>query len=657
MATGVMTAPEGRIIHKTYSVLSGAAIPQRVHVTQYDESLPVIACTLYKDGQLYTIPDGASVRLRMNKNGLPVYHEAIGIDDARHVVYLEITAQMTVLYGEFAMVIEVETSDGKTAGTSYLRLIVRQNPVQNPDLDNIPDYTANSNKLTAEGVKKLQDESSTQQKAIEDKAKKTLESIPADYSALSGKVDENANGISELKEDLVNKSEGQIRGLLVKDSYVEKDGTIAEYTGWSRTNYIDVSQYSLLSLYIEKIIRFGVWLKEDKTTVVFPIETTTVGNITLFVPLDAKYLIISEITEYMDKLKIYGKRRKSDNLVFNGKRININYIANGYIEHGNLQSAGRWAATDYIEIPKDLYIESDGTEEDNAYNAFYDENKVYISSFNTKGKYLKVPDNAKYMRLSTLNSNEQRVYTRHPLLLKVGSFNVGIWTDGKSSNARVDPANVKAEGIKLRRFLGNTNFDFLLCEEATHEFDKDYKIDAYEYCFENNLPFYWKTKSSTEGSPQVRQFLLTGKYELINVTYHDYECESTRGYVTFECNISGRNITFIVCHLSLESSSDGIRQQEMEELANILKKCEYGVLCGDFNAFSIDEFTTHFSEFNLSNHGYYGDFNTWPVTGWESWNHCLDNIITTKSIKITNVLMGEIAMSDHKPLIAEIEIL
>ena len=199
MATEVMTAPEGRIIHKTYAVLSGAAIPQRVHVTQYDESLPVIACTLYKDGQLYTIPDGASVRLRMNKNGLPVYHEAMGIDDARHVVYLEITTQMTVLYGEFAMVIEVETSDGKTAGTSYLRLIVRQNPVQNPELDNIPDYTANSNRLTAEGVKKLQDESSTQQKAIEDKGKNTLESIPADYSTLSGKVDENTSGISELK--------------------------------------------------------------------------------------------------------------------------------------------------------------------------------------------------------------------------------------------------------------------------------------------------------------------------------------------------------------------------------------------------------------------------------------------------------------------------
>lgn len=34
-------------------------------------------------------------------------------------------------------------------------------------------------------------------------AKNTLESIPADYSTLSGKVDKNASGISELKEDLV----------------------------------------------------------------------------------------------------------------------------------------------------------------------------------------------------------------------------------------------------------------------------------------------------------------------------------------------------------------------------------------------------------------------------------------------------------------------
>ena len=45
-------------------------------------------------------------------------------------------------------------------------------------------------------------------------AKKTLESIPADYSTLSGKVNENTSGIRELKEDLVN-----INEILYGDDY------------------------------------------------------------------------------------------------------------------------------------------------------------------------------------------------------------------------------------------------------------------------------------------------------------------------------------------------------------------------------------------------------------------------------------------------------
>lgn len=490
-------------------------------------------------------------------------------------------------------------------------------------------------------------------KDIDAKAAETLKTIPESYTELDGSV-------KQLNEDLVNKSEGQIRGLLVNNSYIETNGTITEQSGWSRTNYIDVSQYSLLSLHFPTSIRFGVWLKEDKSTVVFPIRTlSTLSDFTLFVPLDAKYLVISDTTANMENCTISVKRRKSDNQCFNGKRIDINYIANAYLENGNLMKAGRWAVTDYMEIPVNLYIESDGTEEDNTYNAFYDKNKVYISSFNTKEKHIKVPDNAKYMRLSTLNSNEQRVYTREPVALKTCSFNVGLWTDGKSSNARIDDANVKAESIKLRRFLGNENFDFLLCEEATHEFDKSYKINAYEYCFKNNLSYGWTTSDSNVSGP-VRQFLLTGKYELKNVTYHNYENASTRGYVTFTSEFMGREITFINCHLSSGySADDEMRAKERAELIKVLKNCEYGILMGDFNARSIDDFND-FSEFNIANHGYYGDFETWPAAkeSDSNWpNGCIDNIITTKSIKIINVLMGEIAMSDHKPLIAEIEVM
>lgn len=477
----------------------------------------------------------------------------------------------------------------------------------------------------------------------------------AKRSATKEEVGQLSEENAELKGDLVNKTSGQIEGILVKDSSVNIDGTIEEYEGWSRTNYIDVSQYSILKLYVPMNIRYACWFKEDKTDVVIPIITITKGEILLFVPSNAKYLMISDSTENMENVTISVYKTKSDELKnsIDGKKIDVVYSELGYIQYGKVKTGNRWYATDFLDIPDNLYIESDGTEEDSAYNAFYDENKNYISSFNSHGRYIKVPDNAKFMRLSTLNSNEQRVYSRNREFLKVCSFNVGLWTNGIADNARVPDDDVSTESIKLRRFLGGMNADFMLCQEATHEFDKSYKIDAYEYCFKNNFPFYWKT-SSRDASGQARQFLFSGKRELKNVTYHDYQCESTRGYVTFESDIGGRNVTFIGCHLSTESSSDGIRQQEMTELANVLEKCEYGILCGDFNAFSIEEFTTHFSDFNLSNHGHYGDFNTWPVEGWTTWNHCLDNIITTKNIKIVNVYMGEIAMSDHKPLISEL---
>lgn len=507
-------------------------------------------------------------------------------------------------------------------------------------------YTGVMNAIAEEGTEELV-------KQIETKGNKTLESIPEDYTVLEGNVD-------ELNEDVVSKSEGQIKGLLVKDSYVETDGTIAEYTGWSRTNYIDVSQYAVLSLYTPDTIRFGVWLKEDKASVVFPLVVPA-KTTSLFVPINAKYLMVSALSDVAKNIKIGVKKMRCCSNPVGMQLINVEYIAAGYvsISNGNIIKGGTYAYTDYIDIPKNLYIESDGTKEDNVYNAFYDANKKFISFFSSSGGHIQIPDNAKYMRLSTRNSNEQRVYTREPINLKICSFNVGLWTDGKSSNARVDDADVKAESIKLRRFLGNENFDFLLCEEATHEFDKSYKINAYEYCFKNNLPHGWTTSDSNV-SGSVRQFLLTGKYKLKNVTYHSYENASTRGYVTFTSEIMGRKITFINCHLSSGYSvDDEIRAKERAELVEIFKKCEYGILMGDFNARSIDDFND-FSEFNIANHGYYGDFKTWPAAkeSDSNWpNGCIDNIITTKSIKITNVLMGEIAMSDHKPLIAEIEVM
>lgn len=61
---------------------------------------------------------------------------------------------------------------------------------------------AETAKTDAEAAKTAAGSSADAAAASAAEAKKTLESIPDDYSTLSGKVDENTSGISELKEDL-----------------------------------------------------------------------------------------------------------------------------------------------------------------------------------------------------------------------------------------------------------------------------------------------------------------------------------------------------------------------------------------------------------------------------------------------------------------------
>lgn len=411
MATEVMTAPEGRIIHKTYAVLSGAAIPQRVHVTQYDESLPIIACTLYKDGQLYTIPDRASVRLRMNKNGLPVYHEAMGINDARHVVYLEITAQMTVLYGEFAMVIEVETSDGKTAGTSYLRLIVRQNPVQNPELDNIPDYTANSNRLTAEGVKKLQDESSTQQKAIEDKGKNTLESIPADYGTLSGKVNENTSGISELKKDINNITEE----ITIPGWY-----KIGYYSGEKHNTTNGVSLFFEIPKHVKQIrvvvngrayFNDYTFINEDDNIVSYGTKLTQDKDIDVLidVPGGATKVVVGGKIEDCDSASVFYKatvKKETEAYIKRliGKRSKTLFTV-------GVRSEGRVDNSIYYDVANAISITVNGTfEQRKDIATFIDNNGVLVGSVSatvtgSTKKTISVPKKAKTVYVSTTYQN------------------------------------------------------------------------------------------------------------------------------------------------------------------------------------------------------------------------------------------------------------
>lgn len=140
MATANYSPPETALIKATRADFDRRDVVQPVHLVQYDDTLPVLAVTLHKGGQPWTLPTGADVNLRMDKkDGHYVYNPALGVSSDRTTVYLAVTAQMTTGYGTFAPVVEV-LAGGGVAGIAALRLDIDKNPVQDGMLESTDEY-------------------------------------------------------------------------------------------------------------------------------------------------------------------------------------------------------------------------------------------------------------------------------------------------------------------------------------------------------------------------------------------------------------------------------------------------------------------------------------------------------------------------------------
>ena len=232
--------------------------------------------------------------------------------------------------------------------------------------------------------------------------------------------------------------------------------------------------------------------------------------------------------------------------------------------------------------------------------------------------------------------------------ITVCSFNVGGWTDGTRSGLRSDelPARLAA----WESFLADNDADFLLCEEASFFVDAARLMPAYETLFARRFPFSARVES---GDKLTAAVLLCAKYPIENPTARQFASGSGRPFVTFDTVCGGRRLKFAVVHLSIEANSEGIRRRDLAELAALLRDGEIDVLTGDFNTFEIGEFDIFRPAAHLANHGAYGDFETWPHKAGQ-WNRCLDNVITGGALTLSDVRMGDVILSDHLPIFAQV---
>lgn len=171
MAAANYSPPAAALIKATRADFDRRDVVQPVHLVQYDDTLPVLAVTLYKGGQPWTLPTGADVNLRMDKkDGHYVYNPALGVSSDRATVYLAVTAQMTTGYGTFAPVVEV-LAGGGVAGMAALRLEIDRNPVQDGMIESTDEY-------------------------------KTVQALAAEVAANAKIVRDNEAGIQDVHENI-----------------------------------------------------------------------------------------------------------------------------------------------------------------------------------------------------------------------------------------------------------------------------------------------------------------------------------------------------------------------------------------------------------------------------------------------------------------------
>lgn len=193
-AAAVYPVPETAVVYPTTAWMGterGIAAP--VPLVQYDDTLPLLAVALRLNGQPYTVPEGAAVNVRMDKrDGHYVYNPALGVSEDRHTAYIGVTLQMTTGAGEYWPTIEI-VIDGQVAGTSYVPLLIAENPIPEDAIESTDEYKT---------IQQLVEEVTQAAQIIQDNAE-GIQYVQENAENITA-VAQNGENISAVGESIAN---------------------------------------------------------------------------------------------------------------------------------------------------------------------------------------------------------------------------------------------------------------------------------------------------------------------------------------------------------------------------------------------------------------------------------------------------------------------
>ena len=249
--------------------------------------------------------------------------------------------------------------------------------------------------------------------------------------------------------------------------------------------------------------------------------------------------------------------------------------------------------------------------------------------------------------LFIVTHTEAQLQHNVPLKLRIGTYNVGHFNQGEPGGYQGE--DVEAEMKRWRTWIGTQSMDLFFVSEWNGLFDRGGTLNAADELLK---PFYINSCFGEEYT-WIHNGIATN-YKLTNVRQIDL---THKEYYILAADlvVGDKTITLMSVHVPWQECC---HESSLQMLIDELKKHEYVICAGDINASNKNQLRFADEGFNMANGGSEGWFCTWAkdCEKDDTSNAHLDNIITSKNIKILNVdaPRNELTDKDHWPLLTDI---
>lgn len=256
------------------------------------------------------------------------------------------------------------------------------------------------------------------------------------------------------------------------------------------------------------------------------------------------------------------------------------------------------------------------------------------------------------------NSCWAQMPNSNPIKLRMGTYNVGHFNQGekgglvlKGDNKEARKKHAELEMLNWREWISKQSLDFLSINEWNKYFDVDSNFIAEDELLK---PFYKNIYFGNEHT-WIYNGIATN-YHLINVRqkYWSGDYYALMG----DIKIGKKTITIMSTHIPWQKEW---HTPALDSIIVEMKKYEYLICMGDMNSSDVEQMRFKEAGFNLANGGNQG----WLPTALgplrlkgmnDGPDRHIDNIITSKNIKIMNVSAPLTGLNDfdHLPIIADL---